>query len=114
MQIWKRKKLARSNCHSLWEAKPIEHVETRILRIRLIQHKRIRKGLKKLIEKKLAPIIKEGQSLDNFHEKMIFFHRSFEHVKFKLQRHLLKKMEPKQELDRNNPGRRSMKMGKNY
>jgi hypothetical protein len=58
----------------------------------LKSYKKIRKGLKNLIEEKLIPIIKESQPLDDVEEELKFFYASFGYVVYKLQRHIMKKL----------------------
>jgi hypothetical protein len=89
------KKEARRGLMSRWEIKHAQHAEIRIPRIRLMHHKKIRRGLKKLIENKLIPIIQECQPLDDSDEEQEFFNMSFEHVIYKLQRHIVKKLKIK-------------------
>jgi hypothetical protein len=48
--------------------------------------------LKKLIEQKLIPVIQRSQPLDSSQEELDFFDPSFEHVIYKLQRHIMKKL----------------------
>jgi hypothetical protein len=57
-----------------------------------MQHKRIRRGLKNLIENKLIPIIDNAEPLDDTEEEQEFYNISFQHVIYKLQRHIIKKL----------------------
>jgi hypothetical protein len=88
----KSKKEARIKLRSKWETKHAQRGELRVPKIRLTQHKRIRRGLKKLIEEKLVPIIEESAPLDQSEEEHDFFNTSFKHVIYKLQRHIVKKL----------------------
>jgi hypothetical protein len=86
--------------------KQIQQAEVRIPIIQVGHHNRIKKGLKKLIEDKLIPIIQQAKSLDESAEEQNFFNISFSQVIYILQRHIVKRLK----IEENQPQRRNRKM----